>query len=168
VGGLILVQRSRREGAHNATTLDIKDFMALSRGPNVWVRVEPCPLLFDIFSSFSHHAFYVGPGCYSQHPINWDLCGERGLSLDHSTIARWVLRYVPTLSERIRGAMRRPNRLAGDEHTLRSRGRACKSTFEPFHSLARPLTPGEQTELKQMTQSRILVVFQKLLHLMTA
>jgi transposase-like protein len=35
---------------------------------------------------------------------------ERGLSLDHSTIARWVLRYAPILSPRIRGEMRKPNR----------------------------------------------------------
>ena len=35
---------------------------------------------------------------------------ERGLSLDHSTIARWVLRYAPILSQRIRCEMRRPNR----------------------------------------------------------
>jgi transposase-like protein len=35
---------------------------------------------------------------------------ERGLSVDHSTIARWVLRYAPVLSERIRCEMRHPNR----------------------------------------------------------
>ena len=35
---------------------------------------------------------------------------ERGLQLDHSTIARWVLRYSPILNERIRSQMRRPNR----------------------------------------------------------
>jgi IS6 family transposase len=35
---------------------------------------------------------------------------ERGLSLGHSTIARWVLRYAPILSQRIRCKMRKPNR----------------------------------------------------------
>ena len=35
---------------------------------------------------------------------------ERGVSLDHSTIARWVLRYAPILSQRIRCKMRKPNR----------------------------------------------------------
>ena len=34
---------------------------------------------------------------------------ERGLSLDHSTIARWVLRYASILSQRIRCEMCRPN-----------------------------------------------------------
>jgi transposase, IS6 family len=33
---------------------------------------------------------------------------ERGLSLDHSTAARWVLRYAPELSKRIRRHLRRP------------------------------------------------------------
>ena len=35
---------------------------------------------------------------------------ERGLTVDHSTIARWVLRYAPVLNERIRSEMRQPNR----------------------------------------------------------
>jgi transposase-like protein len=39
-----------------------------------------------------------------------EMMAERGLSLDHSTIARWVLRYAPILSQRIRCEMRRPNR----------------------------------------------------------
>jgi transposase-like protein len=39
-----------------------------------------------------------------------EMMAERGLSLDHSTIARWVLRYAPILSQRIRREMRKPNR----------------------------------------------------------
>jgi transposase-like protein len=39
-----------------------------------------------------------------------EMMAEWGLSLDHSTIARWVLRYAPILSPRIRCEMRRPNR----------------------------------------------------------
>ena len=35
---------------------------------------------------------------------------ERGVTVDHSTIARWVLRYAPVLNERIRSEMRKPNR----------------------------------------------------------
>jgi len=31
-----------------------------------------------------------------------EMMTERGLSVDHSTIARWVLRYAPILSERLR------------------------------------------------------------------
>ena len=34
---------------------------------------------------------------------------ERGLTVDHSTIARWVLRYAPVMNERIRSEMRNPN-----------------------------------------------------------
>ena len=36
-----------------------------------------------------------------------ELMAERALSLDHSTIARWVLRYAPELSKRIRRHLRR-------------------------------------------------------------
>src|SRR6516164_5809984 len=39
-----------------------------------------------------------------------ELTAERGLSVDHSTIARWVLRYDPELSKRIRRDTRLPNR----------------------------------------------------------
>src|ERR1700712_3474071 len=35
---------------------------------------------------------------------------ERGLSVDHSTIARWVLRYAPILNHRLRRHVRYPNR----------------------------------------------------------
>ena len=35
---------------------------------------------------------------------------ERGLSVDHVTIWRWVQRYAPILNRRIRREMRRPNR----------------------------------------------------------
>ena len=35
---------------------------------------------------------------------------ERGLKLDHSTMARWVPQYAPVLNQRIRSEMRRQNR----------------------------------------------------------
>jgi transposase-like protein len=35
---------------------------------------------------------------------------ERGLSVDHVTIWRWVQRYAPILNQRIRREIRRPNR----------------------------------------------------------
>ena len=39
-----------------------------------------------------------------------ELMLERGLSVDHSTIGRWVLRYAPELNKRVRGEIRQPNR----------------------------------------------------------
>jgi transposase, IS6 family len=39
-----------------------------------------------------------------------EMMAERGLGVDHSTIARWVLRYAPILNERIRCHIRHPNR----------------------------------------------------------
>lgn len=49
---------------------------------------------------------------------------ERGLSVDYSTIARWVLHYSPILNERIRRQMRNPNRSwRVDETYIRVAGR---------------------------------------------
>ena len=39
-----------------------------------------------------------------------EMMAERGLSVDHSTIARWVSRYAPILNERMRRHLRSPNR----------------------------------------------------------
>ena len=53
-----------------------------------------------------------------------EMMEERGLSVDHSTIARWLLRYAPVLNERLRRHVRRP---AGswrvDETYVRVNGR---------------------------------------------
>ena len=39
-----------------------------------------------------------------------EIMPERGLSVDHVTIWRWVQCYAPVLNKRIRGEMRQPNR----------------------------------------------------------
>jgi transposase-like protein len=53
-----------------------------------------------------------------------EMMAERGLCLDHSTIARWVLCYAPILNQRIRCEMRRPNRSwRVDETYVRVAGR---------------------------------------------
>src|ERR1043165_2112389 len=39
-----------------------------------------------------------------------ELMAERGLSIDHSPIGRWVLRYSPELYKRIRREIHPPNR----------------------------------------------------------
>ena len=50
---------------------------------------------------------------YLRYPLSYrnieEMMAERGLALDHSTIARWVLRYAPILNGRIRFEMRNPN-----------------------------------------------------------
>src|SRR4051794_34547477 len=52
--------------------------------------------------------------CYLRYPLSYrdleEMMAERGLTIDHSTIARWVLRYAPVLNQRIRSEMRNPNR----------------------------------------------------------
>ena len=49
-----------------------------------------------------------------------ELMGERGLSVDHSTIARWVLRYAPILNQRMRRHVRYPNRSWRVDETYRA------------------------------------------------
>ena len=43
---------------------------------------------------------------YLRYPLSYrdleEMMAERGLTIDHSTIARWVLRYAPVLNQRIR------------------------------------------------------------------
>jgi transposase-like protein len=39
-----------------------------------------------------------------------EIMAERGLSVDHVTIWRWVQRYAPVLNQRVRRELRRPNR----------------------------------------------------------
>ena len=42
---------------------------------------------------------------YLRYPLSYrnleEMMVERGLAVDHSTIARWVLTYAPLLNERI-------------------------------------------------------------------
>jgi len=51
---------------------------------------------------------------YLRYPLSYrdleEMMTERGLKIDHSTIARWLLRYAPVLNQRIRSEMRHPNR----------------------------------------------------------
>ena len=46
---------------------------------------------------------------YLRYPLSYrnleEMMVERGLAVDHSTIARWVLRYAPLLNEWIRSEM---------------------------------------------------------------
>ena len=51
---------------------------------------------------------------YLRYPLSYrnlkEMMAERGLTVDPSSIARWVLRYGPVLNQRIRSEMRHPNR----------------------------------------------------------
>jgi transposase-like protein len=47
--------------------------------------------------------------CLSYRDLE-EMMAERGVSVDHSTIARWVLHFGPVLNDLIRREMRRPNR----------------------------------------------------------
>jgi len=53
-----------------------------------------------------------------------EIMEERGLSVDHVTIWRWVLRYAPILNQRMRREVRHPNRSwRVDETYVRIAGR---------------------------------------------
>src|SRR2546426_12158042 len=59
-----------------------------------------------------------------------ELMAERGLSIDHATIGRWVLRYAPELHKRIRREIRHPNRSwRVDETYIRSLLAVCPRWF---------------------------------------
>ena len=51
---------------------------------------------------------------YLRYPLSYrnleEMMAERGLSVDHSTIARWLLHYAPILERRIRRVMHQANR----------------------------------------------------------
>ena len=88
---------------------------------------------------------------------------KRGLKLDHSTTARWVLLYAPVLNERIRLEMRWPNRSwRVDETYVRVAGtwtylyRAIDSAGNTIDSL--PLPKRDLTAAKAFLQSATLQV----------
>ena len=65
---------------------------------------------------------------YLRYPLSCrnleEIIAERGLSVDHSTIARWVLYYAPILNKRIQRRTRNPNRSwRVDETYIRVAGR---------------------------------------------
>jgi transposase, IS6 family len=74
-----------------------------------------------------------------------ELMAERGLSVDHSTVGRWVLRYAPELNKRVRRELRLPNRSwRVDETYVRVAGvwtylyRAVDSTGETIDFMLSP------------------------------
>ena len=61
--------------------------------------------------------------CLSYRDLE-EIMAERGVDVDHSTIARWVVHYAPLLNQLIRREMRSPNRSwRVDETYIRVAGR---------------------------------------------
>jgi hypothetical protein len=75
---------------------------------------EPEPLCVVPWAPFPgrHHcSLRTLVSCYPLSCRNLEeMMAERGLTVDHSTPARWVLHCAPILEERIRREIRRPNR----------------------------------------------------------
>jgi putative transposase len=62
-------------------------------------------------SHFEREVILWGVRWYVAYPISYrqleEMMGERGVEVDHSTLNRWVIRYVPLLDKRFR-ARKRP------------------------------------------------------------
>jgi len=62
-------------------------------------------------SYFEHDAILGGVRWYVAYPISYrqleEMMEERGVEVDHSTLNRWVVKYVPLLDQRFR-ARKRP------------------------------------------------------------
>src|SRR4051794_11493071 len=90
---------------------------------------------------------------YLRYPLSYrnleEMMMERGLTVDHSTIARWVLRYAPVLNERIRSEMRRTGR-----------SWRCDETYIRVTGVVRT-GPGQWTYLYRAIDSpgRLLIFF---------
>src|SRR5687767_15008664 len=81
---------------------------------------------------------------YLRYPLSYrnveEMMAERGLSVDHSTVARWVLRYAPVLNQRIRSEMRNPNRSWRVDETYIRVAVNGRTYTEPSTRLATPST----------------------------
>ena len=82
------------------------------------------------------------------------MMAERGLSVDHVTIWRWVQRYAPVLNQRIRRELRRPNRSwRVDETYVKVAGnwaylyRAVDSACETIEFILSPQTRPDRGEV---------------------
>jgi putative transposase len=62
-------------------------------------------------SHFERDVILWGVRWYVAYPISYrqleEMTGERGVEVDHSTLIRWVLKYIPMLDRQFR-ARKRP------------------------------------------------------------
>ncbi len=77
---------------------------------------------------FQDEVIVLCVGRYLRYSLSYrdleELMAERGLCVDHSTIARWVVRYAPILNQRMQRHVRYPNRSwRVDETYLRVAGK---------------------------------------------
>src|SRR5436309_3078625 len=63
-----------------------------------------------------------------------EMMAERGLSVDHVTIWRWVQHYAPILNQRLRPELRHPNDLGGWTNRM-------SGSLASGHTSTGPLTP---------------------------
>ena len=86
-----------------------------------------------------------------------ELMAERSLSVDHSTIWRWVQRYAPELNRRCRRELRKTNRSwRVDETYLRvaGKGRICIGRLTPRAPRSIFYSPREEMRLPRSYSSQ--------------
>ena len=103
--------------AHKASRREIRQFVRQCRKRRLrqFARVkqmrESRPELFR-GRHFRDDVIVLCVRWYLRYPLSYrnleEMMAERGLAVDHSTIARRVLRYAPVLNQRIRSEMRHP------------------------------------------------------------
>src|SRR3546814_21148289 len=69
---------------------------------------------------------------YCRYPISYrdleEMLAERGLSVDHTTLYRWVLCYAPEMEKRLRWFWRSEERRLGKECVS-----TCRSWWSLYH-----------------------------------
>src|SRR6187549_3346338 len=70
------------------------------------------------------------------------MLGERGVSVDHSTIYRWVQKYAPEIEKRLRWQWRAPRSTSWrvDETYVKVRGRWTRNTAAAKRFLGKALS----------------------------
>jgi transposase, IS6 family len=96
-----------------------------------------------------------------------EMMAERGLSVDHSTIGRWVLRYSPELNRRIQRDVRKPNRSwRVDETYVRVGGvwtylyRAVDSTGDTIDFMLSPKRDGRAHRERRAQPSAVSLLWE--------
>src|SRR5271154_309789 len=102
-------------------------------------------------SHFERDVILWGVRWYVAYPVSYrqieEMMGERGVEVDHSTLNRWALKYVPLLDEQFR-ARKRPvgSSWRMDETYVRIKG-AWKYLYRAVDKAgATFLTQGDRTE----------------------
>src|ERR1700750_3083326 len=100
-------------------------------------------------SQFEKEIILWGVRWYVAYPISYrqleEMMGERGVSVDHSTLNRWVLKYAPEVEKQFRGRQRPVGRSwRMDETYVKIKGKSAylyRAVDKEGHTIDFLLTP---------------------------